>query len=238
MTTSLIIGSGPAAAAVALALSQYRDQEITVIDVGVRLSERKRLIVDRLSSISSTEWATEDVASIRGTLTRANQNSLPKKRTYGSDFPFRDAGQLTGVRTVGGANREVISGAYGGFSNVWGAQVMPLLTAMFRDWPVSLNQMEPHYRAILSHIPFAGEQDDLAQMFPLFGDPKPLPPVHPRTSMVIGSYKRHRSRVQSLGITVGHARLAFDSDRCVSCGFCLTGCPHSLSIRRLTLSTS
>src|SRR5947199_9317096 len=46
--------------------------------------------------------------------------------------------------------------------------------------------------------------------------------------MVVGAYKRHRDRMQSLGITIGHARLAFNSDRCVSCGLCLTGCPHSL----------
>ena len=133
-----------------------------------------------------------------------------------------------GVRPVGSANGSVISGAYGGFSNVWGAQVMPLSAAMFQEWPVSLDQMEPHYRAILSHIPFAAEHDDLAQLFPIFGEPKPLPPVHPRTAMVLGAYQRHRQRMQSLGITVGHARLAFDAERCVSCGLCLTGCPHSL----------
>jgi ferredoxin len=228
VTTSLIIGSGPAAAAVALALSRHSDEEITVIDIGTRLSDHRRSIVDRLASLPTSEWPAEQVEHIRAGVVRSSRHSLPEKRSYGSDYPFRDVGQLRGVHALERTNRSVVSGAYGGFSNVWGAQVMPLTAAMFKEWPVGLDQMETHYRAVLSHIPFAAELDDLAQDFPLFAEPKPLPPVHPRTAMVVGAYKRHRERLQSLGITVGHARLAFDSERCVSCGLCLTGCPHSL----------
>jgi ferredoxin len=228
VTASLIIGSGPAAAGVALALSRYRDEEITVIDVGARLDDSKRSLVDRLASLPRSEWSAEEIESIRPKALKSARHSLPEKRSYGSNYPFRDVGQLRGVHALGRTNRSVISGAYGGFSTVWGAQVMPLSAAMFKEWPVGLDQMEPHYRAILSHIPFAAELDDLAENFPLIGEPMPLPPVHPRTTMVLDSYRRHRKRMQALGITVGHARLAFHSNRCVSCGLCLTGCPHRL----------
>jgi ferredoxin len=228
VTVSLIIGSGPAAAGAALALCRYRDEDITVIDVGARLSERSRSIVDRLATMPRGDWPNEEVRSIRAPTVKPGRHSLPEKRSYGSDYPFRDIGQLRGVRPLGQTNRWIISGAYGGFSNVWGAQVMPFPDAAFKDWPFGLEQMEPHYRAILSQIPFSAEVDDLTIDFPLFGDPRPLPPVHPRTRLVLDAYRRHRERVRSLGITVGHARLAFDSDRCVSCGLCLTGCPYSL----------
>ena len=70
---------------------------------------------------------------------------LPEKRIYGSDFPFRDVGQLDGITALGDANPSVVSGAYGGFSNVWGAQVMPFSEATFDLWPVSLGEMGPHY---------------------------------------------------------------------------------------------
>ena len=124
---------------------------------------------------------------------------------------------------------------------MWGAQVMPLSAAMFAEWPVSLDEMEPHYRAILSSIPYAAEQDDLAPTFPLFGTPKPLPPLHPRTSMVLHAYRRHRERMQSLGITVGHARLAFNADRCVSCRGLSYGLPalaHLLGVSDLRQADS
>ena len=94
MTISLIIGSGPAAAAVALALSRHRDQEIIVVDVGARLSERRRSIVDRLASVPSSEWPADEIDSIRTAPARRVRHSLPEKRSYGSDFPFWDAGQL------------------------------------------------------------------------------------------------------------------------------------------------
>ena len=87
---------------------------------------------------------------------------LPQKLTYGSDFPYRNVGQLDGVSPAADVNESVISAAYGGFSNVWGSQIMPFTASVFGTWPVSMTEMEPHYRAILGHIPFAGEVDDLS----------------------------------------------------------------------------
>ena len=59
------------------------------------------------------------------------RGGLPQKRAYGSDFPFRDVGQLAGIEPLGSANPSVVSGAYGGFSNVWGAQIMPFSKPTF-----------------------------------------------------------------------------------------------------------
>ena len=71
-------------------------------------------------------------------------------------------GQLGGLTTVNGATASLISSAYGGFSNVWGSQIMPFTAAAFESWPVNAATMRRHYEAILHHIPFAGEEDDLA----------------------------------------------------------------------------
>ena len=35
--------------------------------------------------------------------------------------------------------------AYGGFSNVWGSQLMPFTTPTFESWPVSAAEIRPHY---------------------------------------------------------------------------------------------
>ena len=56
MTTALIIGSGPAAAGAALALSRREDLKITVIDIGLRLETERQQQVDRLASSDPSQW--------------------------------------------------------------------------------------------------------------------------------------------------------------------------------------
>ena len=114
----------------------------------------------------------------------------------------------------GEANPLVVSGAYGGFSNTWGAQLMPYSTGTFRTWPISRVDMEPHYREILRQIPYSGMSDDLEETFPLMGTPDHLPQVTHRTSSVLQRYERQRIAVRRHGVTVGHARLALNGSAC------------------------
>ena len=88
--------------------------------------------------------------------------------------------------------------------------------------------MRPHYEAILGHIPFAGEEDDLAGRFPLMRSPRPLPPMSPRSLRVLNAYEKNRSALNDRGITLGKARLAFNGKECMRCGMCMTGCPYGL----------
>ncbi|RUU45827.1 GMC family oxidoreductase [Mesorhizobium sp. M6A.T.Ce.TU.002.03.1.1] len=228
MPSSVIIGSGPAAAAAVLALSEKPDEKITVFDPGTVLDAETQEVISRLSKLRVDDWDEEDVRRVSLQPKQVQSDSLPEKRSYGSDFPFVNKGQLDGVHCEGRVNSAVISSAYGGFSNVWGAQIMPFSAATFRRWPFDFSDMEEHYRTILGHIPFAGESDDLEEWFPLIGSPDPLPPLAPRTQMVLANYDRHRDRVRSTGITIGRARLAFSAPECQPCGLCMTGCPQSL----------
>jgi len=228
MPSSIIIGSGPAAAAAVLAMSEKRDEKITVFDPGTVLDAETQEVISRLSKLRVDDWDEKDVHRVSLQPKQIQSGSLPQKRSYGSDFPFVNEGQLDGVYCEGRINPAVISSAYGGFSNVWGAQIMPFSAATFKRWPFDFAAMEKHYRTILGHIPFAGESDDLDEWFPLIGSPEPLPPLAPRTQMVLANYDRHRDRVRSAGITIGRARLAFSAPECQPCGLCLAGCPRSL----------
>ena len=228
MPTSLIIGSGPAAAGAALALSRDPDQWITVIDVGGELEEDRKDIRAELASGSESEWTENDVRTIAHQPVSEQQGALPEKRAYGSDFPFRNFGQLEGVSAIGEANRSVISGAYGGFSNVWGAQIMPFSAATFDRWPIGSDEMRPHYKVALEEMTLTGEDDDLSTLFPLLIPARPLPVLADRTRNVLERYEDKRAYLQSLGITVGRARLAMRSEDCTRCGLCMTGCPYGL----------
>jgi len=228
MTHTIIIGSGPAAAGAALALAGDSSNRITIVDVGHRLDEEAAAAVGRMALLEPHEWERADLDLVQAQPHGVEVRGLPEKRSYGSDFPFRDVSQRTGVRGIGQVNTAVISGAYGGLSNVWGSQIMPFTAAAFGRWPVTASEMEHHYKAVLQEIPLAGEEDALAEHFPLFGNASPLPPLAPRTRSVLEAAERHHEDLRRYGVLVGRARLAFDSSRCVRCGLCMTGCPYSL----------
>jgi choline dehydrogenase-like flavoprotein len=224
---ALIIGAGPAAAGVALALSADPDVEVRVIDVGGILEPDNDAARLRMAATGPEEWSSSDVRIVSQMAQRTDGNSLPEKRNFGSDFPFHDFGQLEGVSGEGGVNTHVVSGAYGGFSTTWGAQTMVYSAASFNDWPFPRTELETDYRAILSQIPYAGEQDDLAEYHPLWGDADHLPPLSENAAKILDAYARHRVQVRRRGVIVGRARLALRASACVSCGLCMTGCPYS-----------
>lgn len=228
MASALIIGSGPAASGAALALATRPDLAITVLDIGIGLEADRREIVETLAKCPPAEWDRQQLAAISRLPTTSSVPGLPEKRTYGSDFPFRDVGQLRGLHTIGDVNEWLVSAAYGGFSNVWGAQLMPFTTSVLAAWPVKMPDLQSHYRAILDHLPFAAEEDDLAKLFPLLAESMPLPEPSDRTRLVLSAYDRHRSTFARMGVTLGKARLAFNASACVLCARCMTGCPYSL----------
>ena len=224
----LIIGSGPAAAAAALALTASRVDEVDVIDAGESLEAPRQALLEGIKSLAPADWPPGAATELTRQPLPEVRGELPQKWVYGSDFPFRDVGQLAGLTVQPGGNRWPVSGAYGGFSNVWGAQVMPFTRKTIDQWPVAYDELLPHYAAVLRHIPFAGVDDDYSELFPLLAPAAPLPRLAPGAAAVLERYEAHRDAVRRRGITLARARLALDSQRCTECGLCLTGCPGGL----------
>jgi ferredoxin len=228
VTRVLVVGSGPAAAGTVLALQQRRDVDITVIDIGLNLEKERQRAVKTLAGSNPSDWEEELLERVAAQPVRTEQRGVPQKRRFGSDYPFRDIGQLAGLTSSPDTTTSLISAAYGGFSTVWGSQLMPFSRATFDSWPFAAERIRPHYEAVLRHVPFAGEDDDLARDFPLMGKPAPLPQLSCRSRWVLDAYDRHRGVLNRRGVTVGRARLALDAERCVRCGMCMVGCPYGL----------
>jgi choline dehydrogenase-like flavoprotein len=228
MSKVTIVGSGPAAAAAALVLTRGGRCEVEILDIGQQLESERNELLDEIRDTRPSEWPERARRELSTHPVAQPNGELPQKSIFGSDFPFRDAGQLEALTVEQGGNMRAISGAFGGFSNAWGAQVMPFSRPTLEAWPIGYDAMVPHYKAILEHIPFAGADDDYSEWFPLLASAEPLPTLAPPAAAALARYAARRTLVRGRGVTMGVARLALDSARCVECGLCLTGCPYGL----------
>src|SRR5690348_284406 len=116
-----VIGSGPAGVSVAYALLK-RGAEVTMLDTGLDLESERARLIDAFSYRPPNEWSHASLSTLKGSLT-CDGSVMPRKLSYGSDFPYRDA---EGGMSVVQSGVEVVSScARGGLSNVWGSAVLP-----------------------------------------------------------------------------------------------------------------
>ena len=179
MAKVTIVGSGPAAAAAALALTGTGRCDVEILDVGQRLEVHRQELLESVKDTRPAAWPADVRLQLTAQPVTQSKDELPQKRLFGSDYPFRDLGQLEALNVAPGANSSAISGAFGGFSNAWGAQVMPFSRPTLDEWPFGYAAMVPHYEAILRHIPFSGADDDYSELFPLLAPASPLPALAP-----------------------------------------------------------
>src|ERR1035437_6142407 len=79
VTTALIIGSGPAAAGAALALSRHSGLKITVIDIGLQLEAERKSAVDILSRSDPAAWDEQSVRLVSDQPVPSMVRGLPQK---------------------------------------------------------------------------------------------------------------------------------------------------------------
>ena len=226
-----VIGSGPAAISAAMALVT-RGASVTILDTGKTLEPERQTVLDRLARQPKDQWAAEDLEFLRGGDQKARHGSIHSKQTYGSEYPYEDVGEpLQAARDHSTFN---YSQARGGLSNVWGGSLLPSRAEDIADWPITLADLDPHYRAVLDFTPSTEVADELAELLPIFKSPtQPLEPSR-QAAEFLQDLRRHRPSLRRAGIHFGRSRMAVaaqgDAQRsaCVRCGLCLYGCPHSL----------
>lgn len=218
-----VIGSGPAGVAATQALLAQA-LPVTMLDAGFRLDAERTQVVERLRGTDKATWAPDDVAAIKGAT--ADRRGVPLKLAFGSDYPYRAARDLLPVRQHGvhaGASL-----ARGGFSTVWGAAMLPYRQEDIEDWPITLGDLEPHYRAVLEFVGIAGRIDGLSEWFPLYVDrPRELP-LSRQARAMLDDMERQRDKLRAANVVFGASRLAVNTTgegRCVCCGLCMYGCP-------------
>jgi len=223
-----IIGSGPAGVACAKALLA-RGAKVLMLDAGIDLEPDRTQIVQRLAAAKPSDWPPSQLARLKEGMIAGNKG-IPLKLIFGSDYPYRETEQHIPWQGPGLGLRPSL--AFGGFSTVWGAAMLPYRDADIENWPIKTADLEKHYRAVAEFAGLAAQRDDLDELFPLHTDqPQPLRSSR-QAGLLLNNLQRHRARLRERGWRFGCARLAVratDSPKspgCIYCGLCLYGCPY------------
>ena len=224
-----VIGSGPAAISAAMALVA-RGRQVTILDAGQTLEADREAVRARVAAQEPDAWDAADLETLRGGDQTTRKGQIHVKLTYGSDFPYRNLDQPL-QESEGGFHHSM---ARGGFSTVWGASLLPNRAEDMANWPISLIDLEPHYRSVLEFMPSTAVRDDLQALLPSYTDKgDPLQPSA-QTTRFLEDLGKRREQLGKAGISFGRSRMAVkasgDARRhgCVYCGRCLYGCPYGL----------
>src|ERR1017187_2504380 len=157
-----VIGSGPAGVACAKALLA-RGAQVVMLDAGLELEPARAQIVCRLAARAPAKWAAADLAAVRSAVV-ASAGGLSTKLSFGSNFPYAEAEEK--IPWTGNGVGLHPSLALGGFSNVWGAAMLPYRDEDMDGWPVKNAELARHYRAVLEFTGLAAQRDELEEWFP------------------------------------------------------------------------
>ncbi len=223
---TFIIGSGLSAMAAAVALVR-RGFRPTIIDAGLTPDPGALLLKARLASVEPENWSDEDLESLRQT-GPVTANGIPRKLYFGSDFTFRAADQSAPLDVRQASLHR--SFAAGGFSNVWGAAIQSPPESELQDWPISLEELTPHYAAVQTLLCGVPEDPDAESVT----TPNCAGSLRPSSQAraLYSDLSAGRRELERAGIRFDYARLAVRAqhgDRrndCRYCGLCLYGCPY------------
>ena len=226
----IVIGSGPAGVSASHALLS-KGEEVLMLDVGKELEPEREALVRELVSTPSSSWD-ENTLRAMSENTSPDVKGLPKKLVYGSDYPFWIPEKL--VSFVCKDSDIFMSHAKGGLSNVWGANMLPLMPQDIQSWPIGLKELIPFYEKVSSFVDIASREDSLTSVLPLYGRASTPLPQSQQALGILEDLGKNREALSQSGISFGQSRLAIrvhsgeHDEGCIKCGLCLYGCPYGL----------
>lgn len=218
---------------------------VHVVDAGASL---EFVPADRAASLGRKPpslWSKADFEWLKSTL-QPNTNGVETKLSFGSNYPYEipKSGSAWDVR--GGLKP---SFAFGGLSTIWGASVLPYRQEEIKNWPITIKELEPHYRAVLAETGLAGVSDDLEEILPSYHDKPSFLGASSQAEAALGRWHKNRRKLIEGGFRWGKSRLLVSGKNvgaspgrlsyhrsnelaaekaCVECGMCLYGCPYDL----------
>jgi choline dehydrogenase-like flavoprotein len=162
----------------------------------------------------------------------ASSRGVSNKYIYGSDFPYRIDNDFMNMKID---NVDLLpSLAMGGFSNVWGAAILPYIQEDISDWPIGVEDFKPHYESVLSFLNISANKDELENQFPIYKSDYEFLKPSKQAGFLYEDLIKNKNKLHSAGFKFGYSRLAVRSGKqngnygCVYCGLCMYGCPYRL----------
>jgi choline dehydrogenase-like flavoprotein len=205
LVDAIIVGSGPAGTASALAL---RGARVLVLDVGYTAPGTPAIdgniyAVRRQREDLFGELIGEGFEGLRNMSGR--KISLKLKSPYTS-YVIRNWEQLCPLSS---SNFEgMMSFAQGGLANAWGAGVYRFSDRELSEFPIGASDLNPFFDELTGHIGVSGVNDDLAAYFGRDLCLQPPIRISAMAREILDAYERRKSHFRSKGITVGRPRLA------------------------------
>ncbi|NKB20401.1 MAG: NAD(P)-binding protein [Alphaproteobacteria bacterium] len=225
--TVCVVGSGPAGATAAYFLWQA-GFDVTVLDGGLMPEP------EVASDIADWHKDQDDEKLISAATRRAKASQFTKpelaeKLFHGSDFVYRDTDRMLLAGVEGADIRTSL--ALGGLSNVWGAASLPITARDIVGWPITYEDLAPHFEALDEIIEICGENDGLSSLFG--GNVRPPTfALGLQGAALLKDLTRRHETLAARGMVFGRARVAVgrkysqEPEGCVACGHCMIGCPH------------
>lgn len=213
--TDIIIGSGPTGISAAVGRLE-RGRKVTLLDGGKMLEPALRAQSDALAATQPHQWDARVASEYQQPQFETPQGQT---RRFGSDFAM-EPGDTSLTKSADWFSLRA-SHAAGGLSNLWGAAVLPYRQSDISAWPITIDDLTPHYSAVANFMPISARPDRLNPLFPGFHvatDTTIEPGV--QTAALLENMERNRQD----GVHFGAARTAVGSG-CTACGMCLHGCP-------------
>ena len=223
----IVIGSGPSGVSCATALLK-KNVKVLMIDTAYDLEKDIKLKNDKLFNLDFEKWP-------KGSFNKSPKKyykGIPLKQSFGSNFVYKlpnpykyNFKKNIGIRP---------SFAKGGFSNIWGAAIMPCYKKDILDWPLKFKELIPYYKEVVKLFDISGQKDGLLKYFPIFKKKLVKLNLSKQGKVIYQNFKKNEKKLIKNGFLFGRSRLAFNKsgfshkEGCVYCGSCLTGCPKKI----------
>lgn len=217
----LVVGSGLSGAITALRLIE-NGLKVTMFDIG---------------NLESSEW----IKIKNDYIKRKNYSNFIKKFLnkdfkffknvnkgyFSNNFSIVDLLKLGPVKTD----------ALGGFSNIWGANMLPYHYNDIKNWPIKSKDLEYYYDYLADKLKLSSDKNNVLNKFFRFrtkitNDDKNL--EDEQTKEILSILNRHKDILAKKKIYFGKTNLAISKKNnaknisCQKCGLCFYQCPYDV----------